>query len=115
MSAATTAYQECEAWLADLKQYLQDNIETLSGFVKTELPHIRFTKPEATYLAWLDCRALKLSDTELEQKIIAAGIVPSMGCAFGEEGSGFIRLNLGCPAEVLDDALVRLKAALNAN
>ncbi|MBE8576062.1 MalY/PatB family protein [Vibrio sp. OPT18] len=113
MSAATTAYQECETWLEDLKQYLQDNIETLNGFLKTELPHIRFTKPEATYLAWLDCRAMKLSDTELEQKLIAAGIVPSMGCAFGEEGSGFIRLNLGCPAEVLADALVRLKVAFS--
>lgn len=98
MSAATTAYQECDTWLADLKQYLQGNIETLHGFLKAELPHIRFTKPEATYLAWLDCRAMKLSDAELERKLIAAGIVPSMGCAFGEEGSGFIRLNLGCPA-----------------
>ena len=115
MSAATTAYQECETWLTDLKHYLQDNIETLNGFIKAELPHIRFTKPEATYLAWLDCRAMKLSDTELEQKLIAAGIVPSMGCAFGEEGSGFIRLNLGCPAEVLADALARLKAALGAD
>ncbi|WP_373944376.1 pyridoxal phosphate-dependent aminotransferase [Vibrio chagasii] len=113
MSAATTAYQECEAWLADLKQYLQSNIETLSKFLKAELPHIRFTKPEATYLAWLDCRAMQLSDTELEQKLISAGIVPSMGCGFGEEGSGFIRLNLGCPAEVLEGALLRLKAALN--
>ncbi|MCK8080764.1 MalY/PatB family protein [Vibrio sp. 1CM24A] len=113
MSAATTAYQECETWLEGLKQYLQDNIETLNGFLKTELPHIRFTKPEATYLAWLDCRAMKLSDTELEQKLIAAGIVPSMGSAFGEEGSGFIRLNLGCPAEVIADALVRLKVAFS--
>ncbi|MCF7494653.1 pyridoxal phosphate-dependent aminotransferase [Vibrio sp. L5-1] len=112
MSAATTAYQECETWLTDLKHYLQDNIETLNGFIKAELPHIRFTKPEATYLAWLDCRAMKISDSELERKLIAAGIVPSMGCAFGEEGSGFIRLNLGCPAEVLADALARLKAAL---
>ncbi|MGF1815555.1 MalY/PatB family protein [Vibrio splendidus] len=115
MSAATTAYQECETWLTDLKHYLQDNIETLNGFIKAELPHIRFTKPEATYLAWLDCRAMKLSDAELERKLIAAGIVPSMGCAFGEEGSGFIRLNLGCPEKVLSDALVRLKAALGAD
>ncbi len=49
-----------------------------------------------------------------EQKL-TAGIVPSMGSAFGEEGSGFIRLNLGCPVEVLADALVRLKAALDPN
>ncbi|MCC4816633.1 aminotransferase [Vibrio lentus] len=115
MSAATTAYQECETWLADLKHYLQHNIETLNGFIKAELPHIRFTKPEATYLAWLDCRSMKLSNAELERKLIAAGIVPSMGCAFGEAGSGFIRLNLGCPAEILSDALVRLKIALGAD
>ncbi|MGF1801860.1 pyridoxal phosphate-dependent aminotransferase [Vibrio gigantis] len=113
MSAATTAYQECDSWLAELKHYLQDNIHSLDGFLKSELPHIRFTKPEATYLAWVDCRALQISDKALEQKLIEAGIVPSMGCAFGEEGSGFIRLNLGCPAEVLADALVRLKAALS--
>ncbi|CAI2338558.1 Aspartate aminotransferase [Vibrio parahaemolyticus] len=58
-------------------------------------------------------RTLNLTDPELEQKFVAAGLVPSMGIAFGIGGSGFVRLNLGCPAGTLDEALVRIKQALS--
>ncbi|MFV8411008.1 MalY/PatB family protein [Vibrio owensii] len=112
MSAATIAYQECSGWLVDLKDYLRANIAKLELFVETELSEVKFVAPQAGYLAWLDCRALKLTDAELEQKFVSAGLVPSMGIAFGKEGSGFVRLNLGCPAGTLDEALVRIKHAL---
>ena len=113
MSAATIAYQECSTWLIDLKDYLRANIAKLELFVETELPAVKFVAPQAGYLAWLDCRTLKLTDAELEQKFVSAGLVPSMGIAFGKEGSGFVRLNLGCPAGTLDEALVRIKHALS--
>ncbi|WP_027695097.1 MalY/PatB family protein [Vibrio litoralis] len=113
MSAATIAYQECSGWLIDLKNYLRSNIAKLEQFIQTELPEVKFVVPQAGYLTWLDCRALKLTDTELEQKFVTAKLVPSMGIAFGKEGSGFVRLNLGCPSASLDIALMRLKKALS--
>lgn len=113
MCAATAAYQTSAPWLNELKTYLQENISTLSHFIQTELPELNFTPPEAGYLAWVDCRGLGLTDKELELKLVDAGIVPSMGIAFGSEGSGFIRLNLGCPREVLVQAMQRIKVALS--
>lgn len=113
MCAATAAYQTSAPWLNELKTYLQENINTLSRFIETELPELSFTPPEAGYLAWVDCRALGLTDKELDLKLVDAGIVPSMGIAFGSEGSGFIRLNLGCPREVLIQAMQRISVALN--
>ncbi len=113
MCAATAAYQTSAPWLNELKTYLQENISTLSRFIETELPELSFTPPEAGYLAWVDCRALGLTDKELELKLVDAGIVPSMGFAFGSEGSGFIRLNLGCPHDVLVQAMQRIRFALS--
>lgn len=112
MCAATTAYQSSGDWLNALKLYLQGNIDTLSTFIEKELPQLHFQPPQAGYLAWVDCRKLGLDDATLEQKLVEAGIVPSMGIAFGTEGSGYIRLNLGCPRETLLEACNRLKAAL---
>ncbi|WP_155654339.1 MalY/PatB family protein [Aliivibrio fischeri] len=114
MCAATAAYQTSAPWLNELKTYLQENITTLATFIESELPELRFTPPEAGYLAWVDCRELELTDKELERKLVEAGIVPSMGIAFGNEGSGFIRLNLGCPREVLIQAMQRIKVALSS-
>lgn len=114
MCAATAAYQTSASWLNELKIYLQENISTLAHFIETELPELSFTPPEAGYLAWVDCRSLGLTDKELELKLVEAGIVPSMGIAFGNEGSGFIRLNLGCPREVLVQAMERINAALSS-
>lgn len=74
---------------------------------------MKFVAPQAGYLAWLDCRALSLTDAELEQKFVSAGLVPSMDLAFGKEGAGFVCLNLGCPASTLNKALVRVQQALS--
>lgn len=113
MSAATAAYRHCAPWLDELKAYLQGNIDQLSDFLAQELPQVTMSKPEAGYLAWIDCRALGLRDKEIEERCHAQGLIPSMGISFGKQGSGFIRLNLGCPQERLIDACLRLKAALN--
>lgn len=112
MCAATAAYQTAADWLAELKQYLQHNVDLLADYLKQHLPQLHFTAPEAGYLAWIDCRALAISDHELEQKLVHAGLVASMGIGFGKQGSGFIRLNLGCPQETLKKALHMLSNAL---
>ncbi|EAS45138.1 pyridoxal phosphate-dependent aminotransferase [Photobacterium profundum] len=113
MCAATTAYQTSAQWLDELKNYLQSNIEYLDTFIGTQLPMLKFQQPEAGYLAWVDCRQLGLDDKQLEKQMVSAGIVPSMGIAFGEDGKGFIRLNLGCPRTTLIEACQRIKQALN--
>ncbi|MCW8329816.1 pyridoxal phosphate-dependent aminotransferase [Photobacterium sp. SDRW27] len=112
--AATAAYQTSAGWLLELKGYLHDNINYLADFIATELPTLAFHAPEAGYLAWVDCRQLAITDKELEQKLVTAGIMPSLGIAFGEAGSGYIRLNLGCPKATLVEACQRLKNALVA-
>ncbi|PSU34845.1 MalY/PatB family protein [Photobacterium lutimaris] len=112
MCAATTAYQSSGDWLKALKLYLQGNIDTLSTFIEQELPALQFQQPQAGYLAWVDCRQLGIDDSVLEKRLVDAGIVPSMGIAFGTEGAGFIRLNLGCPRDTLLEACKRLKVAL---
>lgn len=113
MCAATAAYQTSEQWLAELKQYLQGNIDTFSEFIQTELPKLQFRAPEAGYLAWIDCRELCLDDSIIEQRLLTAGIVPSMGVAFGLASTGFIRLNLGCPKSTLLSACERLRIAFS--
>ncbi|KHT63229.1 aminotransferase [Photobacterium gaetbulicola] len=112
MCAATAAYQTSSDWLNALKLYLQGNIDILATFLEKELPALRFQPPQAGYLAWVDCRGLGLGDDVLEKKLVNAGIVPSMGIAFGAEGSGYIRLNLGCPRETLLEACQRMRTAL---
>ena len=70
------------------------------------------TPLEATYLMWLDCRALALEQPALMEKIAAAHVKVNDGLFFGEIGRGFIRLNIACPRAQLECALERLKAAL---
>ncbi|ELU05684.1 hypothetical protein CAPTEDRAFT_95082 [Capitella teleta] len=112
LAANQAAYREGAEWVDQTVAYLNDNSRILEQFIKIELPHIQYRRQESTYLAWLDCRALALSDDDLEKRVHAAGVIPSMGYCFGEDGQGFIRLNLGCPKRILEEKLTRLKSAL---
>lgn len=106
MEAATAAYNGAEQWLDELLGYLAANRDWFISRVETCLPWLRVVPAQGTYLVWIDCRALGLTDEEL--KIVMteiAGIAPSMGSGFGLEGSGFIRLNLGCPRSYLEQAI----------
>ncbi|QSP95447.1 PatB family C-S lyase [Marinobacter salinisoli] len=110
-----TGYREGGPWLDDLRDYLQANRDYVAQRVRETLPGIRCTAPEATYLMWLDCRGLAMSDTELKRFFVRdAGVGLNPGITFGEQGSGFMRLNLGCPRSVLVEVLDRIGAALTA-
>lgn len=79
-------------------------------------PIIGFHKPQGTYLAWLDCRALKMGDRELRDFFVKeAGLGLSAGLSFGKEGSGYMRLNFAVAREVLQRALEQLSEALKRN
>jgi len=112
--ALEAAYTYGDEWLAQLLQYLQGNYAFLEQFFKDNLPEVKVMKPEATYLIWIDFSALGLTDEELNQKLIDGGIGINRGVQFGKQGSGFMRLNIGCPRSVLQEALRLIAKSLGS-
>lgn len=108
---ADAAYRSGQPWLDELVPYLQSNRDVLCTFVRQELAGVKVMEPEATYLAWLDCRDLGVDDPFgffLEHARVAL----SDGRDFGAGGAGFVRLNFACPRAVLEEALSRMRAAI---
>jgi cysteine-S-conjugate beta-lyase len=110
--AALAAYTECEDWLAKLQGYLTANRDYLLEQVAQHFPAVRITSPEATYLAWLDCRALGLADNPFKFFLEQAKVALADGANFGPTGVGFVRLNFGCPRPLLAEGLARMQAVL---
>lgn len=110
---AEAAYRGGQPWLDQLLPYLRANRDFLWDFVNRELPGITTAKPEGTYLAWLDCRERKL-DNPFEFFLKHARVALNDGRTFGTGGTGFVRLNFGCPRSILEEALHRMKSSLNA-
>ena len=111
--ALRTAYEDGEDWLNELLSYLNLNRDYLFDYVNSELDGIRMTKPEGTYLGWLDCSGLGLKDPSkffLEEARVAL----NSGSWFGENYSQFVRINFGCPTNTLVTGLERIKFALNS-
>jgi cystathionine beta-lyase len=81
-------------------------------FASEVLPGIRMNLPEATFLAWLDCRALNLETEPSEFFLKEARVAMNAGSWFGANGTGYVRLNFGCPQSVLEEALERMRLAL---
>jgi len=101
---------EGEEWLQELLKYLKGNIDLVEEFLKENLPQIKVTPIEGTYLLWLDFRALNLSEKELNEALIhKAGLGLNNGSIFGKEGSGFQRMNIGCSRSTVIEALDRMK------
>lgn len=112
--ALEAAYTYGDEWLAQLLQYLQGNYAFLEQFFNDNLPEVKVMKPEATYLIWIDFSALGLTDEELNQKLIDGGVGLNRGVQFGKQGSGFMRLNIGCPRSVLQEALLLIAKSLGS-
>jgi cystathionine beta-lyase len=115
--AARIAYSgACDDWLSALRSYLTANRDFLVSFIQRDLPGIKTTIPLATYLAWLDCTGLneagKISISPGEFFLERARVALNEGADFGPGGSGFVRLNFGCPRSVLVEALGRMKSSL---
>lgn len=109
--AALAAYRDSEAWLQDMLAYLTENRDLVVNFLTEKLPVVRFTNPEATYLAWMDCRGLELEVAPQQFCLEQAKVALNGGEAFGRGGEGFVRLNFGCPRPLLKQGLARLQAA----
>ena len=114
ITAFETAYREGEAWLDDLLIYLRDTRDSVTAFLATHLPEIKIIQPEGTYLLWLDCRTLDMTDAQLKHFFIhEAGVGMSPGILFGNEGSGFMRLNIGAPRRTILSVLEHIREARN--
>lgn len=111
-TGALAAYSEGEPWLEACIAYLRRNRDALMQFVAERLPGVRMALPEATYLAWLDFRAANLGEDPQQFLLKRAGVALNAAEAFGPGGEGFARLNFGCPASTLTEALERMEAAL---
>lgn len=106
------AYRYGVKWLEGLMDYLEENKKTAVQFIKNEVPGISLIEPDGTYLLWLDCRKLKLTDHELKKRLLEKGkLALEPGPKYGPGGEGFVRMNIACPQEVLLDGLSRLKRA----
>ena len=113
IEAVLAAYRQDTAWLEALKRYLEGNIARVERFFADNDLGIKPMRPEASFLVWLDCRALGLPQDELMDLFrTKAKVIPSNGASYGPGGDGFLRLNIGCPASVLDEALERIRQAL---
>ena len=110
--ACQAAYEKGEAWLNELRTYLESNFQKTKEFIQTNLPKVHLVEPQGTYLIWLDFRAYGLSDKELDDIIIhKANLWLDSGHIFGPDGSGFQRINIAEPWPVLEKGLQSLAAA----
>jgi cystathionine beta-lyase len=112
--AMQAAYEEGGPWLDQVLAYLEKNVDLVRERLR-DIPGIGLIKPEGTFLLWLDFRKLGLQPNDLTKFLRGqAKWAVSRGQAFGEEGAGFARLNIGCTRAKLETALLRLQSAVAA-
>lgn len=110
--AHTAALRDGTDWLDALLAGLDDNRRLLAGLLAEHLPAITHRPGDATYLAWLDCRALGLGDDPAEVFLQRGRVALNSGIPFGTGGAGHVRLNLAASPEVITEAVRRMAAAL---
>jgi len=93
--------------------YLEANRDYLLAYLADHMPAIKCHTPEGTYLAWLDCRDAGIPGNPHQFFLQHARVALNDGVNFGEKGTGFVRLNFGCPRATLSQALDRMRDALN--
>lgn len=113
--SALAAYRHGDPWLAAVMDYLEANLDFLFDYVAAHLPGISMARPEGTFLAWLDCRGADLPGSPHEFFLKEARVALNEGASFGRGGEGFARLNFGCQRATLEQALERMRAALEAH
>jgi cystathionine beta-lyase len=112
IEATRAAWLHGDPWLERVLPHLATNRERVARFVAERLPGVVHHPPEATYFAWLDCRALGLEPSPYEFFLVRAQVGLSDGRTFGEAGEGFVRLNFATSRGILDEALGRMARAV---
>ena len=107
--ATIAAYTQGTPWLQSLREYLQGNIREVVDFFSKHDLGIKTIPPQASFLVWLDCRAMGLSQEDLMKFFSEkARLLLSNGAMYGQGGEGFVRMNIGCPRKIVKEALERL-------
>jgi cystathionine beta-lyase len=111
--AAQAAYDHGDEWLIEAKDYIRKNIDFTDEYLKANIPQIKAMIPEASFLIWLDCRGLNLSQKELVSLFVDdAKLALNDGAMFGAGGEGYMRMNVGTPLANIQKALDNLKKAV---
>ena len=111
--AAIAAFTKGADWLDALREYISSNKRLVMEYAEKEIPGIRIVPGKATYLLWLDCSGICKDSRELARYIREkTGLYLSAGAAYGKSGEGFLRMNVACPREFVEEGLKRLKAGL---
>ena len=113
MEATIAAFTKGEAWLNELRFYIEENKKVAGKFIESQLPELYLVPSNATYLLWVDCSQITQDTTYLCQFLHKeTGLYVSAGEAYGETGRKFIRINVACPRERMEDGLSRLKKGI---
>lgn len=111
--ATIAAFKNGEQWRKAMLHYVEQNIIFMEEYCKTHLPKIKPLRPEASFLVWLDCRALGLNHEQLIDLFVnKAHLALNDGEMFGKGGTGFMRVNVGTPRAILTKALEQLTEAI---
>jgi cysteine-S-conjugate beta-lyase len=113
LTAGLAAYQEGDPWLKELLVVLEGNRDWMVNFIHEKMPEIKVFPPEATYLAWFDCRDLDLPEDPYHFFLNHAKVALNCGKDFGIQGEKFVRFNFGCPRTMVVEALERMEKALH--
>lgn len=110
---AEAAYRNGEQWLDEMLEYVEDNIAFTRDYIARNIPGLSMVEPQASFLVWLDFRALHLCQDEIMRLLLdKAHLALNDGTMFGPQGAGFARLNVGTPRCVLEKALDSLRRAI---
>jgi cystathionine beta-lyase len=111
--ATIAAYRKGEEWRQQMVHYIEQNILFVEAFCKEYIPEIVPLRPQASYLVWLNCKALNLNHKELNKLFVEdAHLALNDGEMFGKEGTGYMRMNVGLPRTRLEQALGQLRSAV---
>lgn len=110
--AAEAAFIDGDPWLDAVLAQLDANRALLSDRLGAELPAVAWTPPQATYLAWLDCRALGLGEDPAATFLTRGRVALSRGLDYGRTGAGFVRLNFGTSPELVAEMVRRMRSAV---
>lgn len=102
-------------WLTQLRAYISANYDLLRERFARELPKCKVMRMEGTYLAWIDCSELHISSDEIEEMLMHENKVwVNAGSMYGAEGAAFIRINMACTSELLNEGITRIVKGLGA-
>jgi cysteine-S-conjugate beta-lyase len=112
--ASEEAYLHGDTYVDELMDYLAGNVKALEAYAEAYLPKIKVIRPESTFLVWLDCREMKMTDEELNKFFLfKAKVGFNPGVMFGAGGEGYMRMNIGCPKAILLQGLDQIREAFS--